>query len=214
MGRSTFLHLQDGSGRIQAYFKQDVLGAGDSTRCSELVDIGDFLGVVGETMRTRTGEVSVAGQRADDALEVAAPAAREVARPPGRRDALPPALPRPDRQPRGAGGLPHAQPRSSTRPRASWWSAASSRSRRRSCRPSPAAARRGRSRRTTTRSTGRSTCASRLELYLKRCIIGGIERVFEIGRNFRNEGISHKHNPEFTMLELYQAYADYEDIMA
>ena len=52
-----------------------------------------------------------------------------------------------------------------------------------------------------------------LELYLKRCIIGGIERVFEIGRNFRNEGISLKHNPEFTMLEVYQAYADYEDIM-
>jgi lysyl-tRNA synthetase, class II len=52
-----------------------------------------------------------------------------------------------------------------------------------------------------------------LELYLKRCIIGGIERVYEIGRNFRNEGVSFKHNPEFTMLELYQAYADYQDIM-
>src|ERR671932_421271 len=52
-----------------------------------------------------------------------------------------------------------------------------------------------------------------LELYLKRCIIGGIERVYEIGRNFRNEGVSFKHSPEFTMLELYQAYADYEDIM-
>ena len=52
-----------------------------------------------------------------------------------------------------------------------------------------------------------------LELYLKRCIIGGIERVYEIGRNFRNEGVSFKHSPEFTMLELYQAYVDYEDIM-
>ncbi|HEV7662234.1 MAG TPA: lysine--tRNA ligase [Chloroflexota bacterium] len=52
-----------------------------------------------------------------------------------------------------------------------------------------------------------------LELYLKRCIIGGIERVYEIGRNFRNEGVSFKHSPEFTMLELYQAYADYQDIM-
>jgi lysyl-tRNA synthetase, class II len=52
-----------------------------------------------------------------------------------------------------------------------------------------------------------------LELYLKRCVIGGIEKVFEIGRNFRNEGISLKHNPEFTMLEVYQAYADYEEIM-
>ena len=52
-----------------------------------------------------------------------------------------------------------------------------------------------------------------LELYLKRAIIGGIERVYEIGRNFRNEGISFKHSPEFTMLELYEAYADYQDIM-
>lgn len=51
------------------------------------------------------------------------------------------------------------------------------------------------------------------ELYLKRLIVGGFERVFEINRNFRNEGISVKHNPEFTMLEFYQAYATYDDLM-
>lgn len=51
------------------------------------------------------------------------------------------------------------------------------------------------------------------ELYLKRLIVGGLERVFEINRNFRNEGISVRHNPEFTMLEFYQAYATYEDLM-
>jgi lysyl-tRNA synthetase class 2 len=51
------------------------------------------------------------------------------------------------------------------------------------------------------------------ELYLKRLVVGGFERVFEIGRVFRNEGLSPRHNPEFTMLELYQAYADYEDLM-
>jgi lysyl-tRNA synthetase class 2 len=51
------------------------------------------------------------------------------------------------------------------------------------------------------------------ELYLKRLIIGGIDRVYEIGRDFRNEGVSKKHNPEFTMLEAYQAYADYTDMM-
>jgi lysyl-tRNA synthetase, class II len=50
------------------------------------------------------------------------------------------------------------------------------------------------------------------ELYLKRLIVGGLERVYEIGKDFRNEGISHKHNPEFTMLEWYEAYSDYEDI--
>ena len=52
------------------------------------------------------------------------------------------------------------------------------------------------------------------ELYLKRLIVGGLERVYEINRNFRNEGISTQHNPEFTMLEFYQAYADYQELMA
>src|SRR5258708_21923906 len=52
-----------------------------------------------------------------------------------------------------------------------------------------------------------------LELYLKRLLVGGLEKVFELGRNFRNEGLSRKHNPEFTMLEAYQAYGDYETMM-
>ena len=51
------------------------------------------------------------------------------------------------------------------------------------------------------------------ELYLKRLTVGGLERVFEINRNFRNEGISTQHNPEFTMMEFYQAYSDYQDLM-
>ncbi len=50
------------------------------------------------------------------------------------------------------------------------------------------------------------------ELYLKRLIVGGLERVYEIGKDFRNEGVSYKHNPEFTMLEWYEAYADYQDV--
>ncbi|MGA9287354.1 MAG: lysine--tRNA ligase, partial [Anaerobacillus sp.] len=53
-----------------------------------------------------------------------------------------------------------------------------------------------------------------IELHLKRLIVGGMERVYEIGRVFRNEGVSTRHNPEFTMLELYEAYADYKDVMA
>ncbi len=53
-----------------------------------------------------------------------------------------------------------------------------------------------------------------LELHLKRLIVGGFEKIFEIGRVFRNEGVSFKHNPEYTLLELYQAYADYNDMMA
>ena len=51
------------------------------------------------------------------------------------------------------------------------------------------------------------------ELYLKRLIVGGLERVYEINRNFRNEGISTRHNPEFTMVEFYQAYTDYRGLM-
>ena len=50
------------------------------------------------------------------------------------------------------------------------------------------------------------------ELYLKRCIVGGLERVYELGKDFRNEGLSTKHNPEFTMVEFYEAYADYNDV--
>ncbi|HEV2790930.1 MAG TPA: amino acid--tRNA ligase-related protein, partial [Solirubrobacterales bacterium] len=52
------------------------------------------------------------------------------------------------------------------------------------------------------------------ELYLKRLVVGGIDRVYELGKDFRNEGVSHKHNPEFTILEWYEAYADYEGIAA
>src|SRR3546814_3875595 len=51
------------------------------------------------------------------------------------------------------------------------------------------------------------------ELYLKRLVVGGMEKVFEINRNFRNEGLSTRHNPEFTMLEFYQAYADFHDLI-
>src|SRR5260370_33572931 len=52
------------------------------------------------------------------------------------------------------------------------------------------------------------------ELYLKRLLVGGLDRVYEVNRNFRNEGVSSEHNPEFTMLEFYQAYSDYRDRMA
>jgi len=66
--------------------------------------------------------------------------------------------------------------------------------------------------RTTTRSTSISL-AYRAELYLKRLTVGGFDRVYEINRNFRNEGLGWRWNPEFTMLEFYQAYADYQVVM-
>ena len=84
----------------------------------------------------------------------------------------------------------------------------SSRSRRRSCSRSTAAPARARSSPTTTSSTDLYLRIA-TELYLKRLIVGGLERVYELGKDFRNEGVSFKHNPEFTMLEWYEAYADY-----
>ena len=88
-------------------------------------------------------------------------------------------------------------------------SGASSRSRRRCCTRSRAGPRPGRSSPTTTPCDVDLYLRIAPELYLKRLVVGGFERVFEIGRVFRNEGLSPRHNPEFTMLELYQAYADY-----
>ena len=132
-----------------------------------------------------------------------------------RRGALPPALPRPARRTRArprdrAAAQPDALraaplPRRARLPRGG---DAGARSR------STAAPRRGRSSRTTTRSTSDLYLRISDELYLKRLIVGGLDRVYEIAHNFRNEGISHKHSPEFTMLECYQAYADYRDMMA
>jgi len=211
MGRATFLHLQDGSGRIQAYFKRDVVGP-ETYALLDLIDVGDFLGVVGETMRTRTGEVTVQASELhvlSKALRplpekwhglqdvetryrkryldlIANPEVMEVFRTRGRivqevRNFLV-----------ERGFLEVETPVLQTVPGGG------------SARPFE-----------TFYNALDRTLSLRiaLELYLKRCIIGGIEKVFEIGRNFRNEGISLKHNPEFTMLEVYQAYADYEEIM-
>ena len=79
--------------------------------------------------------------------------------------------------------------------------------------PIPGARRPSRLLPTTTRWICRCICASRPELYLKRLIVGGLERVFEINRSFRNEGMSTRHNPEFTMMEFYEAFCTYERMM-
>ena len=152
-----------------------------------------------------------ARRRLDAAGQVAAPAARQVPRPDRHRDPLPPARARPDRQRGGARAVRPARADRSPPCAASSTSAASSRSRRRCCSRSTAARWRGPSRPTTTRSTSTLYLRIATELYLKRLIVGGFERVYEIGKDFRNEGLSPKHNPEFTMLEFYEAYADYED---
>ena len=102
---------------------------------------------------------------------------------------------------------------SSRRSARSWNAAGSWKSRRRSCSRSPAA------RLARPFATHHNALdiplflRIALELHLKRLVVGGFDRVYEIGRIFRNEGVSTQHNPEFTMLEFYQAYADYNDLI-
>ena len=211
MGKVTFLHLRDVSGDLQAFIRRDSVGDA-AYALLELVDVGDFLGVVGETMKTRTGEVSVQARE----LQVLSKSLRPL---PEKWHGLQDVETRYRRRYldlianpevmqvfRARGRIVHEvrnflvdrgflevetpvlQPipgGGSARPFETFYNALD------------------------------RTLFMRiaLELYLKRCVIGGIERVFEIGRNFRNEGISLKHNPEFTMLEVYQAYADYGEIM-
>ena len=211
MGKATFLHLLDGSGRIQVYVKKDAVGE-SAWALLDLVDVGDFVGVVGETMRTRTGEVTVQARE----LHMLSKSLRPL--------------------PEKWHGLQDVE----TRYRRRYLDLIANpevmqvfRARSRIIHevrnflvergflevetpvlqaiPGGGAAR--------PFSTHYNALDRELhlrialELYLKRCVIGGIERVFELGRNFRNEGVSLKHNPEFTMLEVYQAYADYEEIM-
>ena len=153
-----------------------------------------------------------ADRRLRAAGQVAAAPARQAPRPRRRRDPPPPPRARPDRQRGGARGLHH--PREGDR------------------RGPPVPRRRGLRRGRDARSCSRSTAAAAArpftthhnqlgrdlylriatELYLKRLIVGGLERVYELGKDFRNEGVRSKHNPEFTMVEWYEAYADYQDV--
>jgi lysyl-tRNA synthetase class 2 len=223
-GKTAFLHLADASGRIQVYLRQDELGE-ETFGLLDHLDLGDYVGVAGGLFRTRTGEVTVrAGevallakalrplplgkvvegegveesrayhQVADQEFRyrqryahlAVHPEAREVFAARAR-------IVRYLRNFLDARGFlevetPVLQP--------VYGGAAA--------RPF-----------TTHHNALDSTLYLRIadELYLKRCIVGGLERVYEIAKDFRNEGIDRFHNPEFTMLELYQAYADYRDFM-
>ncbi len=211
MGKASFAHLLDQSGRIQIYVKRDLVGD-DQYSLFKSLDTGDFLGVTGKPFRTRTGEITV---EVDEVVLLA----------------------------KALRGLPekwHGLTDVEKRYRQRYLDLISSEEVRRVFRVRSRmidAIRRYLVERdfleveTPVLQPIHGGAAARpfmthhhaldrdlylriaLELYLKRCVIGGFERVFEIGRNFRNEGISTRHNPEFTMMELYQAYADYGNIM-
>ncbi len=211
MGKASFCHLQDMSGRIQIYVTRDALGEAAYEEFKKW-DIGDILGAEGTLFKTKTGELSVKV----DTVRLLTKALRPL--------------------PEKFHGLTDTE----TKYRQRYLDLIMSEVTRDTFRartrivqyirrfldgrhflevetpmmqaiPGGAAARPF----TTHHHSLDMQLFLRIapELYLKRLIVGGFERVYEINRNFRNEGLSTRHNPEFTMLEFYQAYADYRDLM-
>ncbi len=221
-GKTTFAHLADASGRIQLYFKRDQLGD-PAYRDLELYDIGDVIGVAGPLFRTRTGEVTVKVER----VEMLAKSLRPL--PFGKEEVVDGKVVRhsgfsdPEQRyrQRYADLAVHPEVRALFVARARMIAALRAFLDGRDylevetpiLQPLYGGA--------TARPfvTHHNALDMPLylriadELYLKRLIVGGFERVYEIGHDFRNEGIDRTHNPEFTMLEFYQAYADYGEMM-
>ena len=220
-GKTTFAHLGDESGRIQVYFRQDVLGP--AYDLVNHLDLGDFVGVAGPLFRTRTGEVTVRGEQ----VELLAKSLRplplgkeevvdgEVVRHSGFTD------PEQRYRQRYADLAVHPELRATFVARARMITAIrlflDGRGFLEVETPVLQPVYGGATARpfTTHHYALDMPLFLRIadELYLKRLIVAGFDRVYEIGHDFRNEGIDRTHNPEFTMLEFYQAYADYNDMM-
>lgn len=211
MGKATFLDLRDGSGRIQVYLKQDTLGPA-AYEALEEVDLGDFLGVSGRPFRTRTGEPTVEAS----SFTVLAKALRP---PPEKWHGVTDVEVR-YRQ-RYLDLMANEDVRSTFVTRTKIIAAIrrhlDSRGYLEVETPILQASAGGAAARpfiTHHNALDRDFYLRiALELHLKRLVIGGFEKVYEIGRVFRNEGVSTKYNPEFTMLEAYEAYTDYRGIM-
>ena len=215
MGKTTFAHLEDASGKIQVYFKFDALEA-EQYEVVKLLDLGDVVGVEGPLFRTKTGEVTVRVQR----LTLLAKSLRPL--PLGKEDAQgvrhgelsDPEL---RARQRYADLAVHPEVRDIFRLRARAVSYVRQFLDARGylevetpvLQPlyGGATARPFQTHYEALDATFYLRIAD--ELYLKRCIVGGLEKVYEIGHDFRNEGMSRFHNPEFTMAEWYEAYADY-----
>ena len=209
-GKSCFAHLMDYTGRVQLYARADRLG--DEYARFTGLDLGDFVGVTGELFRTRTGELTVAVK----AFTFLAKALRPL---PEKWHGLKDVETR-YRQ-RYVDLVVNPETREIFRLRSRIVSALRAFLDARGflevetpmMQPIPGGAI-ARPFRTHHNALGMDLYLRIApELYLKRLLVGGFERVYEINRSFRNEGISTQHNPEFTMLEFYQAYADYTDLM-
>ena len=215
-GKTSFAHIGDQSGKIQLYFNFDVLGS-DQYEVVKLLDLGDVIGVEGTLFRTKRGEITVRVQR----FELLAKSLRPL--PLGKEDASGVrhgelADPELRARQRYADLAVHPEVRDVFRLRARVVSHIRTFLDTRGylevetpvLQPvyGGATARPFQTRYEALDATFYLRIAD--ELYLKRCIVGGFERVYEIGHDFRNEGMSRFHNPEFTMAEWYEAYADYE----
>jgi lysyl-tRNA synthetase, class II len=219
-GKTTFAHLEDPSGRVQLYFRADQLGD-DGYALVGLLHLGDVIGVSGSVFRTRTGEVTVRCAT----LTLLAKALRPL--PLGKSDAEGAQHgdlvdPETRYRQRYADLAVHPHVRDTFRVRARTIALLRAFLDERGflevetpvLQPIYGGAM-ARPFVTAHNALDRALYLRiATELYLKRCVVGGFERVYEIGKDFRNEGIDRLHNPEFTMLELYQAYADYDDMMA
>jgi lysyl-tRNA synthetase class 2 len=218
MGKTTFGHVEDASGKLQVYFKIDALGA-EAYELVKLLDLGDLIGVEGPLFRTKTGEVTLRVER----LTLLAKSLRPL--PLGKEDASGVrhgelADPEMRARQRYADLAVHPEVRELFRLRARVVSFLRRFLDTRGylevetpvLQPlyGGALARPFRTDYEALDATFYLRIAD--ELYLKRCIVGGLERVYEIGHDFRNEGLSRFHNPEFTMAEWYEAYADYADM--
>jgi lysyl-tRNA synthetase class 2 len=217
MGKAAFAHVEDRAGRVQIYLKRDDLG--ESYEMVDLLDLGDFIGVSGFVFRTRTGEVSVHARE----LTVLSKSIRPI--PFGK-----------EKGEKHWYGLQDVEQRYRQRHVDLITNHDSRDTFIRRSRIIRAIREFYDSRgylevETPVLQAVAGGAAARpfltyhnalehefklrisLELYLKRLIVGGLERVYEIGRVFRNEGLSPRHSPEYTLLESYEAYADLDDIM-
>jgi len=210
-GRAGFAQLQDRTERIQVYLRRDLLGD-ELFGLSKKLDVGDFLGVRGKLFRTKTGELTIEASF----LQLLAKAYRSL---PEKWHGLTDVETR-YRQ-RYLDLIVNPKVKETFYKRSEIIQAMKEFLLQRDflevetpmMQPIPGGA--------TARpfKTHHNALDMDLylriapELYLKRLVIGGLERVFELNRNFRNEGVSAQHNPEFTMLEFYQSYSTYEDLM-
>jgi lysyl-tRNA synthetase, class II len=223
MGKAVFAHLEDGDGRLQLFLKADELGPDILRQFHELYDLGDFLQASGKMFRTRTGEATlqVSALRLLAKSIAPLPASKETVED-GER-VVHAAFDNPEARyrERYADLAVNPEIREIFRTRARAISALrrflDSRGFLEVETPILQPVYGGAAARpfVTHHQQLHQDLYLRIsfELYLKRLLVGGIERVYEIGRDFRNEGVSFKHNPEFTQLEFYMAFADYRQIM-